>query len=94
MASLSYGVGRGGHHHRAAAAFLANKALLLTIVATATSRLPTKGSKTTEVTSNSTKRVDLSSLTKEPFFQRAPPPPPEPEVDADGKPKAHDVPNA
>ena len=60
-----------------AAAFLAKKALLLTIVATASSRLPQKDSSATQVTSRSQRhRVDLAALTKEPFFQRAHPPSP------------------
>ena len=76
---------------RLASTFLAKKALLLTIVATASSRLPVKGSKASSVSTNSSKRVDLSALTKEPFFQRAPAPQPEPP--ADGTPtKPHDVP--
>ena len=54
-----------------AATFLAKKALLLTLVATASSRIPKKGTAAESVTSNSTRKVDLSSLTKEPFFQRA-----------------------
>ena len=77
---------------RLAGVFLANKALLLTIVATASSRIPIKGSKASEVSSNSSKRLDLASLTKEPFFQRAPPPPPEEGAEATDRP--HDVPNA
>ena len=71
-----------------AAAFLAKKALLLTIVATASSRLPQKDSSATQVTSRSQRhRVDLAALTKEPFFQRAPAAPKE----ADAAP-VHDVP--
>ena len=46
-----------------------------------------KGSKSTPVTVNATRRVDLSALTKEPFFQRAPPPPPPPPGT-----EVHDVP--
>jgi hypothetical protein len=60
-----------------AASFLSKKALLLTIVATASSRLPVKGSKAESVSTNSSRRIDLSALTKEPFFQRAQAPPPE-----------------
>ena len=39
---------------------------------TATSRLPIKGSKTTQTSSNTTRRVDFSTMYKDPFFQRAP----------------------
>lgn len=70
---------------RLAAAFLSKKALLLTLVATASSRLPTRNSKPTSVSTNSSKRVDLSALTKEPFFQRAAAVPTE-------EPTVHDVP--
>ena len=72
---------------RLAAEFLGKKALFLTIVATASSRLPRKGSLATTSVSNSSKRVDLSSLTKEPFFQRAHPPPSASEPET-----VHDVP--
>ena len=62
-----------------AAVFLAKKAIFLTIVATASSRLPQKGSTAAQVTSHSKMHtVDLSALTKEPFFQRAHEPPPRP----------------
>lgn len=62
-----------------AAVFLAKKAIFLTIVATASSRLPQKGSTAAQVTSHSRRHaVDLSALTKEPFFQRAHMPPPQP----------------
>ena len=72
---------------RLATTFLAKKALLLTIVATATSRLPVRGSKASVTTSNSSRRVDLSAMLKEPFFQRAhAPPAPEPEASPAGKP--------
>jgi len=57
---------------RLAADFLRSKALLLTFVVTATSRLPIKGSKTTQTSSNTTRRVDFSTMHKDPFFQRAP----------------------
>jgi len=73
---------------RLAALFLGEKALLLTLVATATSRLNVKGAPSKPVTTNSSRRVDLAPLTKEPFFQRAPPPPPPPPT-AD---EVHDVP--
>jgi len=72
---------------RLAGVFLSQKALFLTFVATATSRMNAKGSKSSAVSTNSTKRVDLTPLAKEPFFQRAPPPPPPPEEDV-----VHDVP--
>jgi hypothetical protein len=71
---------------RLASAFLAKKALLLTIVATASSRLPQRGSKPMTASTNSSKRVDFSTLTKEPFFQRAVMPAPE-KTD-----EVHDVP--
>ena len=76
-----------------ASAFLSKKALLLTLVATASSRIPKRGSNATTVTSNATRRVDMSSLTKEPFFQRAAPPP---DANAAGATpeKPADVPNA
>ena len=54
---------------------------------TATSLLPFKGSKASSVTSNATRRVDLSSMYKEPWTQRAPAPPA-----ADDASKVHDVP--
>ena len=76
---------------RLAALFLAKKALMLTLVATASSRLPLKGSRSVEVSSNSSRKLDLSTLTKEPFFQRAPPPPPPPDEGAK-KSEKHDVP--
>ena len=72
---------------RLAALFLAKVPLLLTIVATASSRLPVKGSKAAQETSNSTRKLDYSALTKEPFFQRAAPPP-----EATAEPTVHDVP--
>jgi len=73
---------------RLAATFLSEKALLLTLVATATSRINVKGSLTKVISTNSSRRVDLSTLTKEPFFQRAPQlPPPPPQEDT-----VHDVP--
>ena len=72
---------------RIASTFLEKKWLLLTFVATATSRLPFKGSKASSVTSNATRRVDLSSMYKEPWTQRAPAPPA-----ADDASKVHDVP--
>ena len=51
------------------------------------SQLPKKGSEATVTTSNSTRKLDFSALTKEPFFQRAhAAPPPEAED------KVHDVP--
>jgi len=57
---------------RLAAAFLAKKALLLTVVATASSRVPKRGSSISSVSSNSSRRVDLAALAKgEVFFQRA-----------------------
>ena len=67
-----------------------HKALLLTFVVTATSRLPIKGSKASQTSTNTTRRVDLSGLYKDPFFQRAPTPAPPP--DAATKDKVHDVP--
>ena len=67
-----------------------HKALLLTFVVTATSRLPIKGSKASQTSTNTTRRVDLSGLYKDPFFQRAPAPAPPP--DAATKDKVHDVP--
>jgi hypothetical protein len=76
---------------RLATEFLSQKALLLTIVATASSRLPFKGSKASTVATNSSKRVDLSTLTKEPFFQRQ-----QASVEEEAptsEPKVHDVPN-
>eukprot|EP00908_Phaeocystis_cordata_P026892 Transcript_942.p1 GENE.Transcript_942~~Transcript_942.p1 ORF type:complete len:285 (-),score=111.19 Transcript_942:1117-1971(-) len=75
---------------RLASSFLSHKALLLTFVVTATSRLPIKGSKATQTSSNTTRRVDLSGLYKDPFFQRAPTAvPPTGAADDD---KVHDVP--
>lgn len=74
---------------RLASLFLSEKALLLTLVATATSRVNLKGAKgdATPITTNTSRRVDLSALVKEPFFQRAPPPPSVPMEDI-----VHDVP--
>ena len=71
-----------------AATFLSKKALLLTIVATASSRLPKKGSIASAISNNASRRVEWpSSITKEPFFQRAhAPPAPEPEASPAGKP--------
>ena len=46
-----------------------HQALLLTFVVTATSRLPIKGSKSSQTSTNTTRRVDLSGLYKDPFFQ-------------------------
>ena len=71
-----------------AATFLSKKALLLTIVATASSRLPKKGSIASALSNNASRRVEWpSSITKEPFFQRAhAPPAPEPEASPAGKP--------
>lgn len=40
-------------------------------------QLPFKGSKSTQLATNSSRRVDLSTHTKEPFFQRAPQPVPD-----------------
>jgi len=71
---------------RLAAAFLAKKALLLTIVATASSRIPKKGTTASQVSTNSSRRVDLSALAKEPFFQRQYQP--EPEATPTEQPKA------
>ena len=76
---------------RLATEFLSQKALLLTIVATASSRLPFKGSKASTVATNSSKRVDLSTLTKEPFFQRQQAS--VEEAAPTSEPKVHDVPN-
>jgi len=59
---------------RLAGTFLGKKALLLTVVATASSRLPVKGSRPASVSTNSTRRIDFSALVKEPFFQRQPQP--------------------
>jgi len=75
---------------RLAADFLGKKALFLTIVATASSRIPTKGSKASEVSTNSSKRVDMSGLLKEPFFQRAQAEPKAADAAADDD-KVHDV---
>ena len=72
---------------RLAAAFLAKKALLLTLVATASSRIPKKGTTAAQVTTNTSRRVDLSALTKEPFFQRAPAPPPPDDPGSEGEAK-------
>jgi len=69
-------------------AFLRHKALLLTIVATATSKIPSKGAKSSQVTSNSTKRLDLGAMFKDPFYTRPPPPPKEEKEE----PTVHDVP--
>ena len=69
-----------------------HKALLLTFVVTATSRLPIKGSKASQTSSNTTRRVDLSGLYKDPFFQRAPVAAPHPDAAAAAKDKVHDVP--
>jgi len=57
---------------RIASDFLTHKALLLTFVVTATSRLPIKGSKTIQTSSNTTRRVDLAGLYKDPFFSAPP----------------------
>jgi len=73
---------------RLAQIFLGQKAILLTIVATATSRLPLKGSRSSQLTTNSSKRLDLSTHTKEPFFQRAVAPP----AEAAASDKPFDVP--
>lgn len=73
---------------RLAADFLRSKALLLTFVVAATSRLPIKGSKSTQTSSNTTLRVDFSTMYKDPFFQRAP----AVEEPAAGGPEVHDVP--
>uniref|UniRef100_A0A7S2BW03 Uncharacterized protein n=1 Tax=Haptolina brevifila TaxID=156173 RepID=A0A7S2BW03_9EUKA len=63
---------------RLATDYLAKKALLVTLVATASSRLPIKSSTPTTTTSNNTRRVDFNALHKDsshnPFFQRAPQP--------------------
>mmetsp|Transcript_46241 Transcript_46241/g.114682 ORF Transcript_46241/g.114682 Transcript_46241/m.114682 type:complete len:284 (+) Transcript_46241:19-870(+) len=72
---------------RLAATFLREKALLLTLVATATSRMNVKGSAAKPLAANSSRRIDLRALAKEPFFQRAPQPPPPPAEDV-----VHDVP--
>jgi len=61
---------------RLAEIFLEHKALLLTIVATATSKLPLKGSKSNSDTRNSSRRLDLSTMAQDPFYERPPPPPP------------------
>jgi len=58
--------------------FLRHKALLLTIVATATSRLPLKGSRVGKVTTNTSNRLELKAMTKDPWYVRPPPPPPPP----------------
>jgi len=79
-----------GEQRRLASEFLSHKALLLTFVVTATSRLPIKGSKVSQTSTNTTRRVDLSGLYKDPFFQRAPAP--APPADATAKDKVHDVP--
>lgn len=71
---------------RLAKLFLAKNALAFTLVAAASSRLPVKGSTPTLTSANATRRVDLSPLAKEPFFQRAAPVP----VDDEGV--VHDVP--
>jgi hypothetical protein len=63
---------------RLAEAFLRHKALLLTIVATATSRLPLKGSRMGKVTTNVSRRLDLKVMAKDPWYVRPPPPPPKP----------------
>lgn len=82
-----------GEDQRAlAASFLAKKVLFVTVLATASSRLPTKTKRgeeasTMSVATNSSRRIDLAALTKEPFFQRAPAAPKE----ADAAP-VHDVP--
>ena len=79
---------------RLAASFLAEKALLLTLVATASSRIPKKGSISSTTSTNATRRVELTALTKEPFFQRAPVAEEPPPADADKKPEPADVHNA
>lgn len=68
--------------------FLSEKALLLTLVATATSRIPLKGSKVMKLASNVSRVIDMKRLYKEPFFQRDLPAP-TPPADAD---QVHDVP--
>jgi len=45
-------------------------------------QISVKGSKSTSVSTNSSRRVDLSALAKEPFFQRQVAPPPEEEEEA------------
>jgi len=72
---------------RLAELFLRHKALLLTIVATATSKIPLKTAKTAEHTTNSSRRLELAALAKDPFYTRPPPPP---KVDPDDS--MHDVP--
>lgn len=74
-----------------AASFLAKKVLLVTVLATASSRLPVKGRRgetlpSVSATTNSSRRVDLSALAKEPFFQRQPTAP-----KAEGGEPVHDV---
>jgi len=73
---------------RLAEVFLRHKALLLTIVATATSKIPLKTAKSSQVSANSSKWVDLSKLLKDPFYSRAPPPPQEEKAE----PAVYDVP--
>ena len=58
------------------------------------SQIPQKGSKSTQVSTNSTRKLELTGMAKEPFFQRAAPlpQPPEGASDANGNPTVHDVP--
>ena len=59
-------------HRRLSELFLRHKAILLTLVATATTRLPLKSSKNNQLTTNSTRRLDLGVSFKDPFYQRTP----------------------
>lgn len=71
---------------RLAELFLRHKALLLTILATCTSKLPKeKTSKT--ISTNTSRRLDLASSAKDPFYVKPPPPP----CAEGGEESVHDV---